>query len=128
MGRLVKRAAIAVLILLAGGLIGFRCGVHFAERLGPPNSPKQYARILDHLSSKLRLKPDQRARVADILETNRKTMTQLHDEVHPKFEAIRNATDDDIRKVLDPDQQQKFDRMRAEWNERRNKREAEAEK
>jgi Spy/CpxP family protein refolding chaperone len=57
-------------------------------------------KISNRLNSKLDLTAEQKTKVDSIF-----------DEVHPKMEAIRKSTDQQIRAVLNPEQQAKFDKM-----------------
>ena len=73
------------------------------------------ARMLERFDAKLRLTPEQRSQVAEILDGKRQKMDALRAEIRPKFEAIRTSTSADIRSLLMPEQQKKFDIIQAEW-------------
>ena len=106
-----------VVAFVLGGCVGFavarvcpfgrfphhRGGGHFEQRL------------LDRFSSKLQLTSEQRTQVATILEAKRQKMDALRAEIKPRFEEIRTSTSGEIRQLLNPDQQQRFDAMEAEW-------------
>ena len=74
--------------------------------------------MLKRFTAKLKLTPDQQQRVAAILEDKRTKIDALRAEMRPKFEEIRNGTRTEIRQVLTPEQQQKFDVMDAEFDAR----------
>ena len=109
-----KSIAIAfVLGILFGVLFSARCadlGFH-----GPwDNNPgKFHHRLMEQFTSKLHLKADQQGKVSAILEDSRAKIGALRQEVHPKFEAIRESAKAEIRKLLTPEQQEKFDQMSA---------------
>ncbi len=86
------------------------------------NSGQFQARLLQRFSSKLKLTPEQRTQVATILEAKRQKIDALRADIRPKFEEIRTSTAADIRKLLTPEQQQKFDVMQVEWETRRRQR------
>ncbi len=76
-------------------------------------------RLLDRFSSKLQLTPEQRSRVATILEAKHQKIDALRAEIRPRFEEIRTSTSAEIRPLLTPEQQKRFDVMEAEWKDRR---------
>ena len=88
------------------------------------NSEKHRARVLKKLSSKLDLSAEQKAQVSAILETKSSRMSALHNEVTPRFDAIRNEAREGIRKTLTPDQLPKYEKLTKKWDERRQKRRA----
>ena len=71
--------------------------------------------MLQRFSSKLKLTPEQRTRVAAILDAKRQKIDALRAEIRPRFEEIRTSTAAEIRQLLTPEQQKKFDVMQAEW-------------
>ena len=70
--------------------------------------------MLEHISKELHLSEEQKQKVSAIFETKRPQMMALHAEMRSKFEALRNATQVEIRKLLTPEQQEKADKMEAE--------------
>ena len=70
------------------------------------------------LNSKLHLTADQQEKINDISEDARKKIGTLRNQVHPKFEDIRTSSRTEIRKLLAPDQQVKFDEMTAKMDAR----------
>ncbi len=82
-------------------------------------NPKEFHRhLMQEFTSKLKLTSDQREKVSVILENTRAKVNALREEVHPKFQEIRNSSRIEIRKILTPDQQKKFDAMSAEMDAR----------
>ena len=75
-------------------------------------------RLLNQFSRKLHLTPEQRERVAAILEAKRQKINALRAEVRPKFDEIRATTSGEIRALLTPEQQPKFDEMQAKRDAR----------
>lgn len=115
--------------VIATLLIGLSLG-YFAGMYNPTGRPmfkrmspeKKLNWMMKRLSSKLNLTDDQKVRVEAILASSRKQMMALHDGERPKFDAVRNQTNEAIRKVLTPEQQPVFDKLQAEWQARRDKR------
>ncbi len=84
---------------------------------------------LKHLTNKLSLTDDQQAKLKPILEDQRKQMEQIHNDSSlsrqdrfSKMRELHSSTDNQIKAVLNEDQQKKFDKMREEqhshmrWN------------
>lgn len=109
---------IAVLIGVALGL-GAGATMRYYRFCHPMDSHERTEHLLNKFSSKLDLTPEQRTQVAAILEEKRQKIDGLRSQFQPQFESVRNSTRDEIRKILNPDQQKKFDvldaKMRARW-------------
>jgi Spy/CpxP family protein refolding chaperone len=107
---------------VAGAAIGFA-----AERAmghGPPgrHGPRS---PLDRMSRDLDLTPQQRAAFDTILENREKQMRQLFAPIQPQMDSlmkigkvIGDSTHQQLKRVLTPEQQVKFDRFRAESRKR----------
>ena len=61
----------------------------------------------------------QQEAVRAVLESYRVETKALHEEVATKLAGIRGRINDDIAKQLTPEQQTKFQEMRARWDARR---------
>ena len=105
-------------------LIGFTAGMLFGQGHphenfcghGKHGSMKEH--MMKRFSSELHLTPEQQAKVSGIFDAKHPQMIALQAEMKPKFEALRNATQAEIRKVLTPDQLQDFAQMNARMEER----------
>jgi Spy/CpxP family protein refolding chaperone len=80
---------------------------------------------IKHLSKKLSLSDDQQAKIKPILEDQRKQMETIHsdsslsrEDRFSKMQELRKSSDDQIKSVLNPDQQKNFEKMRDEQHER----------
>jgi len=80
---------------------------------------------IKHLSKKLNLSDDQQAKLKPILEDQRKQMETIHNDSSlsredrfSKMQELRKNSDDQIKSVLNPDQQKNFDKMREEQHDR----------
>ncbi len=103
--------------LILGALLSLGVVRHFHR---PFRNDEQHRKhMLEHFSRKLDLTPEQKKKVGDIFEANGQKMRALWDETRPKFAGLRDATNAEIRALLTPDQQKKFDvfqkKMEARW-------------
>ena len=96
---------------------GQEMGHHMGGHHGMPSADDQ----LKHLSKKLNLSDDQQAKLKPILEDQHKQMQQLWNDSSTsrqdrfsKMRELRESGDDQIKSVLNDDQQKKFDEMREE--------------
>jgi hypothetical protein len=115
----------ALLLLLAfglgvvGGAVGF--GIYhtrFGDWRAPGSAARFQDRIVARLAQDLGLSPEQRQKVAGVLEESRREFAKLREEVGPKFRDLRNQASERIRAVLDAAQQVKFDKLAQEWERR----------
>ncbi len=83
---------------------------------------QRYQKMWEKFSSELKLTPEQKDQVKVLLEEKRRKMEALRAETRPRYEEVRRSTQQEIRKLLSPEQQTKFDRMEMEWQARRAKR------
>ncbi|MDD5085243.1 MAG: periplasmic heavy metal sensor [Candidatus Omnitrophica bacterium] len=108
-------------------VIGFLVGAFYGQLSGRPHFPKpgehgrMKAKMVEHLSKDLNLTAEQKTQVEGIFEAKHPQMLALQAEIQPKFEALRRATDAEIRQILNPDQQKKFDEIKAKMEERHKK-------
>jgi Spy/CpxP family protein refolding chaperone len=108
--------------LLIGLVLGFGAGQWQArDSFGPGHWKKgnMKQRMVEKMSRELQLSAEQKTQVQAILEAKHPQMMALHEEMRPKFEALRNTTHEEIRKVLNPEQQVKFDAFSKKHEERR---------
>jgi Spy/CpxP family protein refolding chaperone len=122
----------SLLILAAAGLISIGApfvGAQDASSQQPPpaqdngghhHGPPDPAKRTAELTKKLNLTSDQQNKVQDALQSEHSQMESVHQDSslsqpdrHAKMMDIRKSTDDQIRGVLDPTQQKKWDEMQA---------------
>lgn len=106
-------------------LIGFASGAAFSQwytkeirhdHHGKKGGMKQH--MLAKLDHKLHLTQEQKTAISAIFDQKRPQMEAMRDAMKPKFDAMRETTDTEIRKVLNPDQQVKFDEFTAKMKKR----------
>ena len=110
------------LALLAGILVGWFAG---QRALKEETYGWKGEKMVERFSRELRLTPDQKEKVAQILESKRQQIAALRDQIRPRFEEVRNTSKAEIQKLLSPDQQQRFEKLQARWEASRRKRHAE---
>jgi periplasmic protein CpxP/Spy len=96
-------------------------GGHMGGRRMMPSVDDQ----IKHLTKKLNLSSDQQAKLKPILEDQRKQMEAVHSDTSlsrqdrmSKMQDLRKSSDDQIKGVLNEDQQKNFDKMREEQHDR----------
>jgi Spy/CpxP family protein refolding chaperone len=102
-------------------LIGIGVGWLGADKF-ESHRPWKKGRMMERFSKELHLTPDQAQKVAKIMESTRAKFDTLHDEVRPRMEEIRNSSRQEIRNLLNTDQQKAFDQMNARWEARKKRR------
>jgi Spy/CpxP family protein refolding chaperone len=117
-----------VLLVFCAGLAG---GIVIGRRMGPPpigpgippfmgmfggrgDGPQGPGRLIDRLSENLQLSSEQRTKVEAILIARRAKLEQLNQDVITRAENERRDMQAEIRAVLTPEQQQRFDKWLAE--------------
>jgi Spy/CpxP family protein refolding chaperone len=88
---------------------------------GRPGGPMREM-LLERLTRELDLTADQQTRIEAALTASRARLDTLQRDVHDRFETEQRSLRDEIRKILSPQQQDKFDRMEKEGRGRFGKR------
>jgi len=74
--------------------------------------------MLERFNRELHLTAEQQKEIAAIFDAKYPQMVVLQAEMKPKFEALRNSTQAEIRKILNSKQQEKFDEIHAKMENR----------
>jgi hypothetical protein len=112
--------ALAIVLLAVGAVAGVA-----ADRLlgrgarDEPPWPRGPDAVMERLTRDLDLTPAQVAAVRPIVEERWSALETLFVRVDPEAEAIRKATDDRIRALLEPAQRERFEARVAEHERRR---------
>ena len=96
------------------GPAGGRSGPPFGRTFGEDGRPQRQERLIDRLAQELELSNEQRTKVDAILSERRSRLQQLNRDVIARAEGERRDMQAEIRKVLTPEQQERFDRWLAE--------------
>jgi hypothetical protein len=78
-------------------------------------------RVVDYLQRELQLSQPQTQQLQQIITNMNKKESDLRDQIEPQFQAIREETRAETRKILDPKQIEKFNAMVKRWDARRNR-------
>lgn len=118
-----RRAALTAFLvgLIAGaaaGSWGQRAMFRRFMKRGP-----DAAHMIRRLDRELSLDDSQKSAILAVLGARRAEIESVKKDAQARFESMRVATDADIRKLLRPDQQAKFDAMTARWQARQRERE-----
>lgn len=105
-----------VLGVAVGGVGGRWCALEYGGKPWGRRSPEH---LLQQFSRQLRLTPEQRTQVGAILEAKRQKIDALRAETRPRFDDIRSSTGAEIRQLLTPEQQARYDKMEAEQQARK---------
>ena len=79
-------------------------------------------RFIDHLESELKLSAEQRENLEQTLATNREKANAFWTETRDSYTELRKEFRQDIRDLLNPDQQKRYDELLAAEDARRKKR------
>ena len=85
---------------------------HKHEHHGPKMHHKMMGNSLEHLSKDLELTDAQKAQVQPIIDQAKPQIEAIHKEAMEKTHAIMESTGAQIRPLLTPQQQQKYDAMK----------------
>ena len=130
-----KAALWLVLIFLAGAALGGSATFLTLRRVGAPQEeasrpaerqPPAPDRVANRINERaqLKLSASQLERLTQILTESRERVHDVTAESGRRIDSIREATNEEIRLLLDEEQRVKFDRHLQEWLERRARREA----
>ena len=113
-------ATIVVLLAFFGGLvIGVIGDRIWTMHHGPGPRPFAVhlvtARILDRLDHELNLTPQQRTQVKQILDAHAQRIQGVWNGVQPQIRAEIDRNNAEIARVLNPDQRQKFERLKMQF-------------
>lgn len=78
-------------------------------------------RVIEYLQKELALSQTQTEQLEQIFRTMDQKESDLRDQVAPQFQAIREETRAETRKILNPQQIEKFNEMVKRWDARRQK-------
>jgi protein CpxP len=87
-------------------------GEHGPKHEHGPAPHHEMGNPLEHLSKDLNLTDDQKAKVQPIIDQTKPQMEAIHREAMEKMHALMESTGAQIRPLLTPEQQTKFDAMK----------------
>ena len=89
-----------------------------------PRHHHKWGNSLEHMTKTLDLTPDQQAKIGPILEQAKPQMKAARQESREKMKAVRDSLRSQIRPILTPVQQQKWDSIQKAREDMRKAREA----
>lgn len=97
-----------------GGIVASRVAIrHFVQRaVRDPDFMRE--RVERRMVARLRLDPQQQAKVHDVLVGTQSELKELRADVQPRFQTIMNRAQSEIAATLTPEQRQRFERFRQE--------------
>jgi len=106
--------------LLLGCMLGLWAG-HWVTRAAHERMLRRgpdTQRLLKKFNAELKLDAKQQEAVKAVLESHSERMKALHEESLKHLEETRVSLRQDMARILDPEQQKKFQDMQARWNAR----------
>lgn len=116
-----------MLVLLFGLMLGTAIGRWSVLRYGPDFRPgvKKFDRKMDRFGRHLDLTPEQREKIHAIFEEKHRVLEEFHQKWRPKMEEMRKKTDAEIQAILNPEQIEKYKKLKAHrekrWGKRKNR-------
>jgi hypothetical protein len=92
--------------LVCGGALGFSLDRVLTRPACDANTDREALRA--YMASKLQLSPLQRAQVDSLLDIRHREISRIVAPVRPQLDSVREATRVQIKRLLDPGQQQRF--------------------
>ncbi|HUU14308.1 MAG TPA: hypothetical protein VM182_11450 [Terriglobia bacterium] len=108
-----------VATFLLGIVVGGAGVLFYAWNTGLWHRRPSNERIVRRLTRDLNLSPTQMEQLKQIMDDSEKKIGELRTQVGPQFDAIREEGHERIRKILSPEQLQKFNELVRRHGERR---------
>ena len=99
---------------VAAGAVGMFLYTWYGGHWHRPMTRPDFVKYLSH---ELNLDSQQTQQVSQIIDASSKKFDDLRAQARPQFDALRQQTDAQIRQVLRPDQEQKFDDVIRRWRQ-----------
>jgi Spy/CpxP family protein refolding chaperone len=114
-----KRAYLYFILTFFLGAVVGAVGLYlYAWYGGHWRHPMNRGQFEQDLKRQLKLTDQQTNQLTEIMSESRKKYDDLHNQVRPQFEALREQTDNQIRQILTPDEVSKFNELVRQWRER----------
>ncbi len=118
MKKLIVFTALAMAVAIGGASAWAQMGEGMAGSMGGHGQPMNADQRLQMMTKQLNLTADQQEKIKPMLESQNQQMQALHQDTSlsqedrmSKMQQIRQSTNEQIKSVLNPDQQQKFEQM-----------------
>jgi Spy/CpxP family protein refolding chaperone len=110
-----------VLVFVLGIAIGATGMYSYAWYTGHWHRGFSRARVIEYLQKELALSQTQTEQLQQIFRVMDQKESDLRDQLAPQFRAIREEARTETRKILNPQQLEKFNEMVKRWDARRQK-------
>lgn len=107
-----KLLSLAFVIFFLGGISGAAVHALYQVKFGTQTNPRQGG-LTEMMKKDLNLTDEQTVQVKSILDDSRKEFRRVMKEECPGVENVRTKTNERIKAILTPEQQQKFEEIRA---------------
>jgi Spy/CpxP family protein refolding chaperone len=107
------------LVFVLGIAIGAAGMYGYAWYTGHWHRGSSRHRVIDYLQKELALSQAQTEQLQQIFRVMDQKESDLREQVAPQFRAIREETRNETRKILNPQQLEKFNEMVKRWDARR---------
>jgi len=118
-----KASILIAVVFLLGAIVGGSLGTTIVSRkFAAPGEISESQRrnlLLEKFRSRLKLTPEQTAKVQLILEETHKQVRDLDQSIKPRRDEIRNRMRASVRELLNGEQKQDFEVMTREYDQRR---------
>jgi Spy/CpxP family protein refolding chaperone len=105
----VRGAALLIFVLgFAAGALAFNAYKRWERSGGEQSRQERFDRMLNNL----KLSPEQKTQVHQILGDSREQLQALRKEQEPRVDTIRQQADERLQKVMTPEQWKQFQQMR----------------
>jgi hypothetical protein len=104
------------LIFVLGGISGWVGHCIYrndknAAQAKPLTKNQEFQKIMDTMAWELKLDPQQKNLLKNIFDESRMKYRALSKQFRPQYEVIRDESDDQIRKMLRPEQKTRFEEL-----------------
>lgn len=115
-----RRVYVYFALIFALGIIIGAAGMYsYGWYTGHWRRPFNRHRVIDYLQKELSLSQAQTDQLQQIISKMDQKESDLHDQMAPQFQAIREEARDETRKILNEQQLQKFNEMVKGWDAKR---------
>ncbi len=108
-----------ILTFVLGIVVGSAGTVFLGWHFGRPHGGFDPKHVVRFLQRELKLTDTQRQQVEQIMQETDAKYKDLHKQVDPQFDAVKEESRGRVRKILNPDQLTKFDEIVRRLEERR---------
>jgi Spy/CpxP family protein refolding chaperone len=122
-GTKIKLTLLGIFVLgIFVGVVGDRVMQVVSRDAGPSHPDGRESgpnKTIDMLTERLKLRPDQVQDIDAIVDQAGQEYMKVRTQIRPQFDEIRNRQRNQIQAILDPQQQESYNQLIKEWEQRR---------